>query len=402
MVAFFKAGASTSCVLLLLLFSGCSTMASWWADDESPAIRPASASIPLATPEHANGIEVQWQVDLDQRKPASPSGFSEPFVARTASGERIVAGAQDRRVRIYDVQGHEINRIALDQACESGGLQLTNGLVIMGDVGGHLYGVDVDHGVIVWRQDLPSVLMSEPVALDDGFVIQTADNRIYRFAADGKKLWSYSGTAGGLSMRLTPAPLVRDGQIFAAFSNGDVVSLKPDSGSLLWKRQLILNNNAVVLSELRVPVATPVLIPAVESNAKEDMLLVPIFQGDLVFLSKLDGSRLIERALSLKSSPLLMDSQLFTADASGALSALDAATGETLWKQQLSRGELTGPVLWHGELWVADDQGKVYRLNRDGKILSDIQLSGRIDRSPVATEGGVLVRNSLGTLYKLN
>jgi len=398
---FVKTGARLAMASMLFAFSGCSTMSSWWGSEEKAAV-PADASVHLSTAAEHNGIHVQWQVDLDQRPPASPSGFSAPFVVSTSNGERIVAGSQDRRVRIYDINGNEINRIALADACESGGLQLANGTVVVGDVGGHLYGLDVEQGTIVWRQDLPSVLMSEPVALDDGFVIQTADNRIYRFGPDGTKLWSFTGAAGGLSMRLSPAPLVRDGQIFAAFSNGDVASIKSDSGSLLWKRQLILNSAAAVLSELRVPVATPVLIPASDSHAREDMLLVPVFQGDLVFLSKLDGSRLIDRTLSLKSSPLLIGSRLFTADASGALSALDAATGETLWKQQLSKGELTGPVLWQDALWAADDQGMVYRLNLDGKVLADTQLPGRIDRTPVATTHGLLVRNSLGTLFQLN
>lgn len=396
-------------VMLGTVLSGCSTLRSWWADDEGGVAVESIAKpeLQISKAEQMGAIHIQWQVDVDQRAPATPSGFSLPFIVHTEGGDRIVAGSQDRRVRIYDLQGKEIDRIALIESCESGGLQLSTGIVVVGDIGGHLYGLDVEKAEVVWQQDLPSLLMSNPVSIGNDFIIQTADNRIYRFTAAGEKKWSYSGPSGGLSMRLTPSPLVVKGdQVFAAFSNGDVVALKGDSGSLLWKRQLILDNRAAVLSELKVPVSTPLLISSIQSGRDEDMVLVPVFQGDLVFLSRLDGSRLIERPLSLKSEALLTSSargsELFIADGSGAVSALNPASGETLWKQQVSKGELTGPVLWQDALWVADDSGKVYRLDVNGKVLSDVQLPGRIDRSPVITTQGVLVRNNLGTLFSLN
>ncbi len=388
------------------MLSGCSTLSSWWNDEEQiplPSEQAKTTESSLNSAEQADGIKVQWRVDVDQRRPASPPGFSIPALVRTSDGQqRIVAGAQDRRLRIYDLQGNEVNRIALMEACESGALQLADGTVAVGDVGGHIYGLDIEQGRVIWKRDLPSVLMSAPVAVDGGFVIQTADNRIYSFDSQGTKRWSYSGSVGGLSMHLSPSPLVYQGQLFAAFNNGDVVALRASSGVLLWKRQLILDNRAAVLSELRVPVATPVLIPASQSGRDEDMVAVPVFQGDLAFLSRLDGSRLIDRTLSLKASQLLVDKRLFIADGAGAVSALDANSGETLWKQKLSRDELTGPVLYRNALWVADAQGKVYSLNREGKVLADVQLPGRVDRAPVATSEGVLVRSSLGTLFLLN
>ena len=60
-----------------------------------------------------------------------------------------------------------------------------------------------------------------------------------------------------------------------------------------------------------------------------------------------------------------------------------------------------GPVLWQQSLWVADEFGKIYRLNLEGKLLATVELAGRIDLAPVAVSDGVLVRNNLGTLFKL-
>ena len=286
-------------------------------------------------------------------------------------------------------------------AGESGALQLSNGLVIVGDVSGGLFGLDIHQGSIAWRVELPSALMSRPVPVGDDFVIQTENNQVFRFTSEGKKVWSYSGPASGLGIQYTPSPLVHRERIYIAMKNGDVVALNADSGSFLWQRQLLLSNEAAVLSELKVPAAAPVSIPSEFSGRREDMLAVPVFQGELFFLSLLDGSTLMSRNISSKSSPLHVGKRLYVAGANGFLMALDAAGGETLWKQQLSSGELTGPVLWQQNLWVADEFGMVFRLNLDGKLLASVELDGRIDLAPVVSSDGVLVRNNLGTLFKL-
>jgi outer membrane protein assembly factor BamB len=392
---------------VLMFMSGCSFDVPLWFD-EKPVSEGKESIQSEAVVEAVNissvnsGISVLWQANLDQRRPASPEGFSLPAVVHSDQGELIIAGAQDRRIRIYDAGGSELDRIALDAPGESGALQLTNGLVVIGDIDGMLYGIDLAERKIAWRFALSSVLLSSPVSVGDDFIIQTADNHVYRMTAEGKKVWSYTGILGGLGMHLSASPAIHGNNVYAVFSNGDVIALKADNGSFLWKRQLLLNTEAAVLSELKVPVSAPTIIPASQSGRDEDVLAVAVFQGEMSFVSLQDGTVLSQRNLSLKSSPLLDGKHLYVADASGAVSALDAVNGETLWKQQVSGGELTGPVLWQGSLWVADDQGMVYRLNLNGNVVAGIELSGRIDRRPVVTANGVLVRNHLGTIYMLN
>jgi len=346
-------------------------------------------------------IRVAWSADLDQRRPAATIGISKPAVVQGEAGELIIAGAQDKRVRIYDRNGSELHRVAMSAAGESGAVQLANGVVVVGDADGKLFGIDVNQGAVVWQVQLSASLLSRPVLVGNDFIVQTENNQVFRFSADGQKLWSFSGPQGGLGIQLQPSPVVYREYVYVAMKNGDVVALKAANGSFLWKRQLLLNSDAAVLSELKVPVATPVVIPAEISGRNEDMLAVPVFQGELFFLSLLDGSTLMSRNLSLKSSPLHIGKHIFVADETGALSMLNTDGGDTLWKQQLSTGELAGPVLWQQNLWVADEFGKVYRLNLEGKLLATVELAGRIDLSPVVTSDGVLVRNNLGTLFKL-
>lgn len=386
----------------MFMLTSCSTLSGWWPDDavSQTADNQTGQVVEKIVPD--GGISVAWSYDLDQRRAASTPGFSMPALFQSTQGELIVAGAQDRFARVLDSKGWELDRVALRAAGESGGLQLTNGLMVIGDIDGMLYGIDPVQALIKWKVQLSSAVMSRPVPVDNDFLVQTESNQLYRFSAEGEKIWSFSGKMGGLSMQLKPSPVVYKDRVFATMSNGDVVSLRATSGSFMWKRQLLLNNSAAVLSELKVPSASPIVLSAELSGAKEDMLVVSMFQGDLFFLSLRDGSTLSSRGISLKSSPLQIGNKLFVADASGAFSALSAASGETLWKQKVSTGELVGPAFWQGSFWLADEAGKIYRLNMDGKVMAVQTLPGRFDRDPIAASDGVLVRNNLGTLYKLH
>ncbi len=386
-----------------LLLAGCSTLSGAWNglwSDHKTAEHATTAPVVAVSPSTAT-ISVVWRNDVDQRKPASPPGFSLPAVVAGKQGEMVIAGAQDRRVRIYRAGGSEVERIALRNASESGAIKLTNGLVVLGDAGGVLYGLDINRGKVAWQVQLSAALFGRPVKTGDDFIVQTSNNQVYRFTNKGKKVWSYSGQLGGLGIHLNPSPVVYKQHVYAVFTNGDVIALKADTGNFVWKRQLVLSNQAAVMSEVKIPTATPLIIPAAASGRGEDMLAVSVFQGEMFFLSLQDGSTLNTRHISVKATPLLIGKTLFVADAAGALSALDVANASTLWKKQLSKTELTGLAFWHGAIWVTDGQARVFRLNRDGRLLARRQLDGRIDRAPVVAGNGILVRNNLGTLYLL-
>jgi outer membrane protein assembly factor BamB len=347
----------------------------------------------------SRAIQKIWSVDVDQRKPGDPVGFSQPAVVTGPNGKIVIAG-RDAHVRVYDFNGSELHRIAIDEPSDCGALALTNGVVVVGDVGGLLYGIDPVKGSILWRNQLSSPFFSQPVLLQDGFLVQTSDNRIYRFSNDGKKQWSYAGSGGGLGIYLTSSPLVVDATLYAVLTNGDAVALKVDTGDLLWRRQLLLSTDAPVLSELRAPIAAPVMLKQgyIGIEKFEAAILVGFYQGDLMILSARDGRQLFAKEISIKSAPLVDSGNLYIAASSGELASIDLATGATQWKQKFTDGELLGPVLWKDSLWLADDRGSLLRIGRNGEKRGEIAFGGRIERMPTVTPAGILVRTGLGVL----
>ena len=345
------------------------------------------------------GIDKAWEVNVDQRAPASPLAFSAPVIVHAQGRDLIAIAARDAYVHVYSMRGSELRRIPLASASDSGMVAIDDRHVVTGDEDGRLYCIDVLTGKINWKQTLSSLAMADPVMVGSDFIVSTGDNRIYRFSAKGEKRWSYAGIPGGLGMYMAPSPLVEGNTVVALFNNGDVAAIKADTGDLIWRQQLLLDDNAVVLSELKVPLAAAVDVPAYEGTGA---YLVSLYQGNSYFLAKQDGSRLQSRNISMKSPPVVAGKVIYAADSHGALRALDAVNGGTLWKVVLTKGELVGPVLWHGALWVADNKGAVYRVDTQGHVIGHLRLMGSFDRAPIAGAQGVILRNDLGALYLLH
>lgn len=383
-----------------LLLGGCTSMKGWWPLAQQAEDAKSGEEAVVSNPV-ASGISVRWRVDVDQRRPKAPAGFSLPCVADDQGRQIIIIGGMDGRLRFLDADGSELGWLALEGGVETGALQLDQGPVVVGDMEGWLYGIDVHQQRVIWRQQLSSLVQGKPVPTSQGFLVQTVDNRIYHFDSQGKKLWSFSGVPGGLAMRAGSSPVVAGDRVFAVMNSGDAVALRLQTGDLLWKRQLVLDTNAAVLSEIRVPLADPLLISAPGSFQDEFLLVVPIYQGRLLFLSPADGSEIRARNLSLKYRPLVKDRTLYVCDTRGAVYALDPATAQSIWKRTITDGELVGPVPSGDFLWVADEHGHVFRLDAFGELKGKVDLPGRIDRAPVPFADGVLVRTSRGVLYFL-
>ena len=346
-------------------------------------------------------LKIKWSVNVDQRLPNSPVALSAPAVMLHGKDTWVVLAGRDRWVHVYDLDGSEVRRIFLGKESDSGSLLLKNGLVIVGDIAGRIHAVDPVKGEVVWQAQLTGAFTGLPVAIANDFLVQTTDNRIYRFSQDGEKKWSYAGQNSILSMYLNASPLVEGESIFAFFNNGDAVALKAESGDLLWKRQLLLSGDTAILSDLKAPLATPVLVSSLylDGEKSSNTLLMPFYQGDLVAVSAKDGSQVLSLGISLKTAPVILGSTLYAAESTGFLHAYNIEKGGRMWSKKISSNELLGPVLFKGSLWMTDNKGMIYNVGLDGELHSSVEVAGSIVRRPIITKAGLLVRTDRGAMY---
>ncbi len=348
-----------------------------------------------------SSIETIWSVDVDQRLPNAPVALSVPAIFKHDSETWAVLAGRDGWVHVYDVAaGSEVRRFYLGVPVDSGALALQNGTVVFGDIQGNLYAVDPVEGKIVWQKKLPSTFTMQPVAVDNDFLIQTADNELYRFSDSGEKRWSYAGLKNTLSLYLGANPRVDKDVIYTVFNNGDAVALKAYTGDVLWKQQTISASLAARVGDINGPLATPLLVEKLHLAGEQvnHVLMVPIFHGELVILSAEDGSQSFALPVSLKSMPLHVNNKMFMADSLGFLHAYNTDKGNRLWSKKISEHELIGPVLFEDALWLTDNQGNVFRVNMDGEVEANLTLQGGIARLPIVTDKGLVIRTDRGLM----
>ena len=341
---------------------------------------------------------------MDGRKPADPLAYANAAVTHIAGDARIVIGGRDGRAHVYDLSGGEKFRVPLLDGSDSGAATLSSGVVVLSDTSGHLYGIDAAAGKVLWRFALSSPVTGTPVVVEKDVLVQTTDNRIYRINTLGQKMWSFTGQPGGLGLYLNASPLVRNGRVYALLTNGDAIALNAENGDLIWRKQLLLNTDAAHLSDIKAPQAAPVWMSELsfDGGVARNLVLFSFYQGDVFALDSDDGATLLTHQLSLKTEPLLKAGNMYIANTSGSLQAMEQASGNVLWKLALSKAELVGPVMWGDSFWLADNQGHIFRVSQNGHIQGQSSVAGAIDRKPVVTDAGVLFHTSLGGLYLMH
>jgi outer membrane protein assembly factor BamB len=288
-----------------------------------------------------------------------------------------------------------------------------------------------------WKADLPGRGVSGPIVAG-GKVFVTANSGMQQTrlhllafnAATGRKLWERQFWATGqticnpLTCMAAPTPVTDGRHVYALFGTGDLACLDTD-GNVAWLRSLSLDYPRMTnhVGRAASPVlADGVLVVPLESQGASYVLGVDPQTGRNVWK--------VERALeNCYTTPVVACRWGRTevlVQSPNALTALDPATGKTLWSfdaeplsdiaSPVATGDLVLGMLRGGMValrpsagglpavaWktaklasmapsalVAD--GKVYVIKRDiltcgdladGKVLWDIRLKGYFWASPV-------------------
>lgn len=197
---------------------------------------------------------------------------------------------------------------------------------------GFLYSLEAENGKERWKVDVKNHFASKPVLSNGRVFLATPDDVIYAFDANtGKGLWTYRRrTAQATSIRKVSTPLISQNELVVGLSDGYLVSLQIEEGTLKWEKKL---HFAKKFNDID---AGPVLV--------DDRYIVPSYDGSLYALNskgdvqwKYDAGG--ARSVSVKGSTLFFPSS------SGFVYALDATTAKPIWKFELDRGVPTEVLL---------------------------------------------------------
>ena len=344
-------------------------------------------------------ISLHWKfVTADRRTEVEPQEFAQAAVAGdtiyigSASGMfyalRATTGALRWRKKIGAVSSAPVP---------------AGGLLYIGTADGALVVLDAQTGAERWRYQSRGPIQQAPVVTSDLVVFSNeADQVVAVDAITGKFKWQYKGETPEEYTLRGHAGVALDGDlVYTGFSNGTLVALRKDSGSVAWSTSLRAEADRFMDVD-----ATPIVV--------EGRVYASSSSGGVYALDKTTG--LIRWRMPFWDAALpgatgnvgglATDgkSMIYVNVADLGTYALDLG-GNVVWRVGgRGGGEPAQPVIWNELL--------LYSLANDGLFVADRKTGATLEyfdpgdgisaRPTVTPSGQLLVMSNRGILYSFD
>jgi len=224
--------------------------------------------------------------------------------------------------------------------------------VYFGGGDGFLYCANLETGRVNWRYELRNPVISRPTLGGGRVFVTTSDDTVYAFdAGTGKWLWHYKRRSAPVSTILgASAPLLDGNELMAGLSDGFLVALNVQDGTLKWERKLHQGTKFTDVD------AHPVL--------DSGILYVPSYDGALYALRR-QGGEVLWRMDSGGSKQVVAEGPLlYFPSSDGAIYALQKSNAKQVWKFELDGGVPTQLVMTEKYLIVGSSFQYLYVLDK--------------------------------------
>ena len=241
-----------------------------------------------------------------------------------------------------------------------GGAQLAEDYLFFGAGDGQFYAVDVDDGRTLWTYPLKAEGIAKPLVKAGTVYVLGGNNVAHALnAKTGKLLWTYNRReAGNISVRGGSQPAVVGDLVLIGFSDGFLVALNKNSGSLAW--EVNLNRN----KRFRDVDASPVI----DGN----IAYISSYDGALYAVSVEDGKILWTLDEGGYEEVTLQGNTLFYSSSTGKTLAIEKMSGKVLWSSTNKAGIATAPTIYKGMVMVGEMTGALRFLDaRTGEEIGE-------------------------------
>ncbi len=268
----------------------------------------------------------------------------------------------------------------------AGGPTVLGSLLVVGTLDGHVYGMDAATGKRLWSAEVDNEIISPP-AIDAGTVyVRTNSGYVYAFDANtGKRKWlNDQANVPLLSLRGNGPLLAAHGVVMFGSDDGNVVSLRGDTGAVQWKLPITKGLGRTDIQKL---------------NDADDALQLDgntlygtAYHGELVAIDAAHGQLLWSRNFSSYVGVGVADTELVGVDSDSVVWAFSKNGGGDLWKQDaLQYHWLTAPAIQDKYAVVGGVEGYVHWLDlSDGKLAARVRLSKDAIRARPVVNGDMV------------
>ncbi|MGE0764086.1 MAG: PQQ-binding-like beta-propeller repeat protein [Bdellovibrionales bacterium] len=308
-------------------------------------------------------------------------------------GDRLIieANAIDGVVAYERGSAHRRWHLPIKNGVEAGAVLVGDDL-LFGASDGFFYNVNAQNGDVRWTYPIRTEGLGIPFALD-GVVYFLAGNNVLHALEikTGKLLWVYTRRdSSNLSIRGGSRPNVVGDTVYVGFSDGYLVAVKKQSGTLMWEASLNRNKR------FRDVDAHPVVAG--------DRIYVSSYDGALYCLNRTDGRVIWTIDDGGESAVTLKGSQLYYSTSTGRTLAVDKDSGKVIWSFSNPGGIAVQPTIYRDMVLVGEMRGDLLFLDqRSGQILASFSPGWGVTAQPVVDDGKgeVYFMSSGANLYSL-
>jgi len=321
-----------------------------------------------------------------EKLPFAPSETATPVLDEAQT--RLYAGTRDGIVRCRF-------RGATAWTFHAGGAILAapaiDGETVYAGAGdGKLYALNRFTGALRWQLDIHEELTTQPAVSDGRVFVMSSEQSVTAVATDGKPLWKFHrDPPGGFTIRGDAAPRLAHDTVYAAFADGTVAALSPESGSAKWTRQVSGTGDYLDVDWIDAPENDKRIYV---TSAKAGVVALDAATGEAAWTYALAGA-----------NHVAVEGPRVVAGGRGEVLALDRAAGTLLWRLELSKGRYpTQPVIMSGIVLVAQDRGPLLGIDLEtGEARGAFDPGSGFSQPVYARPGVAFVISNAGSLFSL-
>lgn len=291
-----------------------------------------------------------------------------------------------------------------EPAIIGGGVALDEGVLYAATGYGKLAAFEASSGKLKWKISMGVPVRGAPQAKGGVLVVVTVDNQTLAFdTASGRALWTRRGireTAGYLS---AISPVIADDVVISAYSSGELMAQRLESGNPLWADTLI-NPERTRASDVFTGIdADPVVA--------DGMVYAISTSGMMVANALLNGRTLWQQKIDGHDTPWLVGNMLYVLSSKHQLVGISRVDGSIIWAQNLATSDglrdttpaLYGPIMAGNAVIIVTGDGELrtYR-PRDGKPISTHDITDDVSAPPIVVDGTLflITKNAKVVAYR--
>jgi outer membrane protein assembly factor BamB len=356
----------------------------WVAACASSPEQPAPRPLPVLSPSPTKGQQ-QWSRFFDK--------VNFPL-AMAASGNMLLLASDSGRVlALQPNSGRELWSADVGTKI-SAGVGSDGRFAAVVSTANEL--IVLDSGKVVWRERLPSSVVTAPLVAGERVFVLGVDRAVHAFdALSGHKIWTYRKPSEPLILA-QPSVLLAFKDTLLAGQGAKLLALDPGNGTVRWEPTLVSprgTNEVERLADLVGP-----------GGRSGDVVCARAFQTAVACVNAERGSMLWNRLAGGVSGVAVEGQLVVGADKNSRITAWRTLDGSVAWtSEQLLYRALTVPVtVDNAKAFVVGDlEGFVHWISRDtGSSLLRFPTDGSAIRTaPVVVGSTTVVLTSAGGLF---